>query len=293
LFIALCRHDPVWDPKRAEETGVLDHVSDHIKYNLKEAAMVAFHELGYDKDKLSDSISRFEPQDGSNWTEQEKAKFRIEIFRHRKDLSAVAKSMNKSVNSCMTYYLSSFKKSDDYRLLKTLCAEERTEKLISSVQGADACVICGDGGNLLICDECEGEFHMTCMKPVLAEIPEGHWECDDCVNRKFLSARDKLIWNTRIYERAPVEESSRKRKADDMNPDGSGPDDKNVTSDDGESLPMGNGQKGQVALRPTPQVLEAVKKLAFSISQALDASNESASNLKSTGEEELSAATTS
>jgi len=244
---------------------MLDHISQHVKYNLKEAAMVAFHELGYDKDKLSDVLSRRDPEDGSNWTEEEKAKFRIEIFRQRKDLAAVAKSMNRSVNSCMTYYLSSFKKSDDYRLLKTLRAEERAEQMVISEYGLDACGICSDGGNLLICDGCEGEFHMTCMRPPLAAIPDGRWECDDCVNRKFLRARDNLIRNTRIFERVPAQESSsRKRKAY-LDSDWSA-DEKKSTNDDG----------AKIAVRPTPQVLEAVKKLAFSISQALDATKEEA-----------------
>lgn len=271
LLALLCfRHDQLWDPKSAEEAGTIDYVSDFVKYNLKEAAMAAFHKLGYDKDKLSESVSRFQPQDGSDWTDEEKAQFRIEIFRQRKDLSAVAKAMNKSVNSCMTYYLNSFKQSNDYRLLKTLRAEERAEQIVSSHQGVDACGICGDGGNLLICDGCEGEFHMKCMRPPLIEIPEGHWECDDCVNRTFLSARDNLIRNTRIYERVPVNEPNRKRKADEMNSDWSGSDGKNSTSNgEGKSLAT-NGRAGEIVLRPTPQVLEAVKKFANAISAALD-----------------------
>jgi hypothetical protein len=52
--------------------------------------------------------------------------------------------MNKSINSCLKYYLSTFKKSDDYRLLKTVCAEERADKLVASEEhGLDACGVCG------------------------------------------------------------------------------------------------------------------------------------------------------
>jgi hypothetical protein len=123
---------------------VLDHVHLHVKYNRKEAAMMALHELDYDKEKLPDVLSQCQPVNGSDWSQEEKDRFRFEIFRLRKDLSAVAKSMNKSVNSCLTYYLSTFKKSDDYRLLKTVCAEERADKLVASEEhGLDACGVCG------------------------------------------------------------------------------------------------------------------------------------------------------
>ena len=235
--------------------------------------MVAFHELGYDKNKLADAISKRQPEDGSNWTDKEKEVFRIEIFRQRKDLPAVAKVMNKSVNSCMTYYLNSFKNSDDYRLLKTLMAEERAEKLVASEHGVDACGICGDGGSLLICDGCDGEYHMKCMKPPLAQIPEGHWECDDCVNHNFLKARNKLIRNTRVYERK--EAPSRKRKADDMESECSASDEKESNNDVGAPLHTRNSQIGHAVVRPKPQALDAVKKFASLISQALAAPKDS------------------
>jgi hypothetical protein len=276
MFLSSSSYDQVWDPSLAESSGMADHVSQNIKYSLREAAMAAAHESGYDKDKLSHILSKCEPQDGSDWTDEEKAQFRIEIFQFRKDLSAVAKSMNKSVNSCMTYYLNNFKKSDDYRLLKTLRAEERADKMLASEHGVDACGVCGDGGSLLICDGCEGEFHMHCLKPCLANIPTGRWECDDCVNEKFLQARDNLIRNTRLFERVPIEESlNRKRKAHDMESDGVVSDEQSSASSKKEySHKAAPTQPCEIALRPTPQALEAVKKLALAISQALDESTD-------------------
>ena len=265
-----CRHDQVWDPKRANDAHVLDKVHSDVKYNLREAAMVALHELEYNEDKLSGVLSHLKPVDGSDWSQEEKARFHSEIFRLRKNLSEVAKSMNKSVNSCITYYLGSFKKSDDYRLLKTVCAEERAEKLAASEHhGLDSCAICGDGGSLLICDGCEGEYHMACMKPPLAVIPEGHWECDDCVNRKFLKARDSLIRDTDIFER--VDHPSKKRKSEDSSTDGNTSDEKRMKSgsDTARSSSTNKGDAGEILLRPTPEVLAAVKKFATSISNAL------------------------
>lgn len=246
---------------------MLDHVHLHVKHTQKEAAMLALHDLDYDKEKLSDELSRLKPVNGSNFSQEEKDTFRIEIFRHRKNLTSVAKSMNKSVNSCMTYYLGTFKKSDDYRLLKTVCAEERADKLAATdLHGLDACEVCGDGGSLLICDGCEGEYHMACMKPPLAVIPEGHWECDDCVNHKFLKARDNLIRNTRLYEK--VDALNEKRKTEESTSDGNTSDEKRFKTNDRTSTSLPKDSH-DFFVRPTPQVLNAVKKLASSISQIL------------------------
>jgi len=64
------------------------------------------------------------------------------------------------------------------------CKEEEDEK-------EDFCKICKketDGEDeenvVLICDGCEGEFHMKCVKPVVEEVPEGDWFCGDCQEEK-------------------------------------------------------------------------------------------------------------
>ncbi|CAN8287420.1 unnamed protein product [Cochlearia groenlandica] len=40
------------------------------------------------------------------------------------------------------------------------------------------CVICADGGNLLICDSCPRAFHIECVS--LPSIPRGNWHCKYC-----------------------------------------------------------------------------------------------------------------
>ena len=45
------------------------------------------------------------------------------------------------------------------------------------------CELCGSGENddsVLLCDECNRGFHMECLAPPLASIPEGDWRCPDC-----------------------------------------------------------------------------------------------------------------
>lgn len=257
-------------------------VNDAVPCNKKEAGMVALHKLDYKTDFVFRELAKTKPMDGSNWTTAEKQTFSKEIFRLRKNMPLLSKALNKSFCNIMTYYLGTFKKSDDYRLLKTVCAQERAQKLADSERGLDACVVCGDGGSLLICDGCEGEYHMTCLRPRLAAVPEGNWECDDCVNRQFLEARDYLIRNTTIYERV----EDKKRKVDEIMPEkvdtGS-----SIHSDASTRVSTRSGgmrktassaslrsmDTGGILLRPSSDVLTAVRKLADSISKALSASN--------------------
>lgn len=42
----------------------------------------------------------------------------------------------------------------------------------------DCCLICGDGGEVLMCDTCTCVYHLTCAK--LRAIPDGLWSCDIC-----------------------------------------------------------------------------------------------------------------
>lgn len=211
---------------------------------------------------MTEIISRIDPIDGSNWTEAEKEKFNTEIFRLRKDMKKLSQSMDKDMKSCLTYYLGTYKKSDHYRLLKTVCVDERNEKAASSVHGIDACAICGDGGSLLICDGCEGEYHMSCLRPPLKTVPEGHWECDECVDRKFLEAREYIIQNAGLY--VPLHSNGKKRKAEDQS-DGSMMDtDDEIMAED----PI---------LRPSSPVLTAMKIFAGNISKAFASSQIAAS----------------
>lgn len=37
---------------------------------------------------------------------------------------------------------------------------------------------------VLICDGCEGEYHMKCAKPALKSVPKGDWYCANCGKAK-------------------------------------------------------------------------------------------------------------
>ena len=51
------------------------------------------------------------------------------------------------------------------------------------VQDTEACEVCGEVGEVLLCDTCPRVFHLSCVDPPLTEVPEGDWSCDLCVSR--------------------------------------------------------------------------------------------------------------
>ena len=47
-----------------------------------------------------------------------------------------------------------------------------------------ACQVCrssGDEAHMLLCDECDGGFHMHCLRPPVVHIPHGPWLCPRCL----------------------------------------------------------------------------------------------------------------
>ena len=53
---------------------------------------------------------------------------------------------------------------------------------------------------------------MECSKPALKTVPEGHWECDVCIDRKFLECRKRILEATKSNMMSL--QRSRKRKLD-------------------------------------------------------------------------------
>ncbi|KAJ8532333.1 hypothetical protein K7X08_012256 [Anisodus acutangulus] len=69
--------------------------------------------------------------------------------------------------------------SDEYKarraVSQTAQAEERD-------QNDDSCGRCGDGGELICCDNCPATFHLACL--FTQELPEGSWYCSQCTCQK-------------------------------------------------------------------------------------------------------------
>ncbi|KAL4354566.1 hypothetical protein GQ457_06G009350 [Hibiscus cannabinus] len=58
----------------------------------------------------------------------------------------------------------------------------------SSTDNDNACIICADGGDLLLCDGCPRAFHKECAS--LPTIPRGRWYCKHCQN---MFMREKFV----------------------------------------------------------------------------------------------------
>lgn len=225
----------------------MDYINDSVPPSKKEEAIIQLHNQDYCVEGLLENLGKTCEVDCSEWTKEEKDQFKFEIFRLRKDFTALSQSIHKSMKVCWAYYLRFFKQSDDYRLLKSVIAEERNDRAAGGEHTLDACAICGHGGSLLICDGCEGEYHIACLRPPLRRVPEGNWECDECVDRSFLDARETLIHNATLYKRSEKRRKIAGKKGDDANAK----------------------ELNEVLLRPASPVLITVRELAKKISEAL------------------------
>lgn len=56
--------------------------------------------------------------------------------------------------------------------------------------------MCGDNneskGDILLCDSCDAEYHLSCCTPPLAATPEGEWYCLTCRERRGEPVSDLL-----------------------------------------------------------------------------------------------------
>lgn len=53
-----------------------------------------------------------------------------------------------------------------------------------SEEHSENCLVCGKRNKpslILLCDNCDNAYHMTCLDPALPEVPSGNWYCDKCL----------------------------------------------------------------------------------------------------------------
>ena len=74
----------------------------------------------------------------------------------------------------------------------------------------DVCDVCDQGGKLLCCDTCNLSFHLECLRPPLAALPEGDWSCGQCLlemrRNPLALARARHYVDERVQQ-TPVERS--------------------------------------------------------------------------------------
>ncbi|CAO2841579.1 unnamed protein product [Amaranthus hypochondriacus] len=70
-----------------------------------------------------------------------------------------------------------------------------------SSSGSRSCNICGVNGtatDMLICDECEEAFHVSCFSPIIRKIPVDDWYCQSCSKKKYNQLKERAIRKSSI-----------------------------------------------------------------------------------------------
>ncbi|KAJ1376395.1 Zinc finger, PHD-type [Sesbania bispinosa] len=82
------------------------------------------------------------------------------------------------------------------------------DRKYSAKDNDDLCIVCWDGGNLLLCDGCPRAFHKECAS--LSSIPRGDWYCQFCQNmfqrEKFVAHNANAMAAGRIEGVDPIEQ---------------------------------------------------------------------------------------
>ncbi|XP_050380361.1 uncharacterized protein LOC126797704 [Argentina anserina] len=78
----------------------------------------------------------------------------------------------------------------------------------SAKDNDDLCIICADGGNLVLCDGCPRAFHRDCAS--LSGVPRGDWYCKFCQNmfqrEKFVEHNENAVAAGRVEGIDPIEQ---------------------------------------------------------------------------------------
>lgn len=166
----------LWDPKLAEEaerrgediSGFLEGDQELCKQDLLFSIL---HKNDYKVAAARMDLEKMQRQDNafssSKLNEDEAKHFETLIRKKQKNISVVAKILNRKRSDCLVHYYTWKKTSRRYKSMKKRWSNKY-------------CSVCSDGGFLIVCDGCSSNFHLKCAEPPLTAVPDGNWFCDSC-----------------------------------------------------------------------------------------------------------------
>ena len=176
-YIGILRYSMLWDPKLANEaerggediSGFLRGKHELCQHEL---LMTTLHNNDYNVHAAQKALERMQRRKNalpsSKLNEDEARQFRELIHESQKDFSSVAKSLKRTRSDCLVHYYNWKASNRRYQRMKKVWSDE-------------GCSVCGEVGLLIICDGCNSNFHIECVKPPLTEVPKGNWFCDTCL----------------------------------------------------------------------------------------------------------------
>lgn len=101
-------------------------------------------------------------------------------------------------------------------LSTTLFEQLSTRDFVTRIkqEELDAAVFCtcrqcgerADGRDCLVCDSCEGMFHVSCIKPAVKEIPNKSWYCANCAASGIASPHEDCVVCERLIAYSGINE---------------------------------------------------------------------------------------
>ncbi|KAL6658706.1 hypothetical protein ACP70R_002746 [Stipagrostis hirtigluma subsp. patula] len=103
--------------------------------------------------------------------------FSMSDFKAHADISLPKSSLNLCLQSGKSFTLCQLEAWSVEYTDRT--SNACTRKVEAADENDDTCGFCGDGGELLCCDNCPSTYHQACLST--KELPDDNWYCHNCI----------------------------------------------------------------------------------------------------------------